>query len=77
MEEKWSKMFEEGKSKYQIINVVAKRARQLNEGDRPLVPAEGLDILEAAVAELRADKLKITEIVPEDESESSEEEEES
>jgi DNA-directed RNA polymerase subunit K/omega len=77
MEEKWSMMYEEGKSKYQIINVVAKRARQLNEGDRPLVGTEGLDTLKAAVAELRADKLKVTEIVPEDESESSGEEEES
>ena len=32
-----------GKMKYQIINVLARRARQINEGERPAVPSEGLD----------------------------------
>ena len=58
MEEKWSENVEEGRLKYQLINIVAKRARQINEGFRPVVPAEGMTPERAALAEVKADKLR-------------------
>ena len=51
--------------KYQVINVIAKRARQINDGERPVVEAEGLDPLHAAIAELEADKLRVSDLPPE------------
>ncbi|MBN1476976.1 DNA-directed RNA polymerase subunit omega [Candidatus Sumerlaeota bacterium] len=51
--------------KYQVINVIAKRARQINDGERPVVEAEGLDPLRAAMAELEADKLRVSDLAPE------------
>lgn len=60
MEERWSEMIAQGKQKYRLINIVAKRARQINEGWRPAVPAEGLDPISAAIGELKADKLRVT-----------------
>ncbi len=63
----------QGRSKYQFINIVAKRARQLNEGDLPTLPAENLEPLDLAVKELGADKLRVTETSEEEESDDEEE----
>jgi DNA-directed RNA polymerase subunit K/omega len=71
----WSQMYSEGRGKYRVINVLAKRARQINEGFRPVVSAEGLDPMNAAVAELKAEKLIISEIQPKEDGEQEEEEE--
>ena len=46
-----------GKMKYQVINVLARRARQINEGERAVVPNDGLDPTTTAIAELRAHRL--------------------
>ncbi len=73
-EEKLSTMLAQGKGKYRIINVVAKRARQINEGRRPVVRAEGLGPIDAAVAELLADKLIVTDISENEENDTEEEE---
>ncbi|NUP89185.1 MAG: DNA-directed RNA polymerase subunit omega [Candidatus Sumerlaeia bacterium] len=59
MEDSWAKMFSQGQRKYQVVNVIARRARQLNEGERPAVLAEGLDPIRTAIEELKADKLRI------------------
>jgi DNA-directed RNA polymerase subunit K/omega len=53
-------MFKEGKGKYFLINVVARRARALNQGARPAVPyQEGAsDPMQTAVEELLAGKIQ-------------------
>lgn len=61
LEEKLAALLSDGKNKYQVINAVSRRARDLNEGMIPLVPnTEGLDPLQISLAELKADKLKLT-----------------
>lgn len=70
MQQKWSKLMAEGKEKYKLVNIIAKRAREINEGARPLVPVEDADPTRAAVAELMADKLQVT--IPDNKKEKSE-----
>lgn len=48
------------RNKYLLVNVVAKRARELNEGSRPAVRLEGPhNPLEVALAEVAAKKLNV------------------
>jgi DNA-directed RNA polymerase omega subunit len=69
MEESWSQMMAEGKQKYMLINVLARRARQINEGFRPVVPGDNLDPITAALAELKADKLRVAPATKDEEEE--------
>ncbi len=46
-------------SRYSIVMATAKRARQIIEGDEPLVDADGRKPLTIAVQELNDGKLKI------------------
>lgn len=46
-------------SRYSIVMVTAKRARQIIAGDEPMVPAEGKKALSVAVDELNQSKIQI------------------
>ncbi len=46
-------------SRYSIVMATAKRARQINNGDEPLVDARGKKALSVAVEELNEGKIKI------------------
>jgi DNA-directed RNA polymerase subunit K/omega len=47
-----------GEMKYLLVNIVGKRARVLNSGDKPLVDVPtGTDLADVVLAELHADKL--------------------
>lgn len=52
-------MFQEGRGKYIVINVVARRARALNQGARPAVPYQegAADAMQIAIEELNAGKI--------------------
>ena len=61
--EKYEELMEDlkaGRANYLLINVLAKRIRALNEGDRPLVEMEtGADPLEIVMEEIRQGKLTL------------------
>ena len=59
-------MWNSGKSKYFLINVMARRARALNRGARPAVPYQegAADPMQTAVEEYSAGKLTIREKEP-------------
>lgn len=46
-------------SRYSIVMATAKRARQINSGDEPMVEARGKKALSVAVEELNEGKIKI------------------
>ncbi len=47
-----------GELNYLLVNLVSKRARALNSGEKPLVDIPtGTDLADQVLAELRADKL--------------------
>lgn len=46
-------------SRYSIVMVTAKRARQIIAGDEPMVPDEGRKALSVAVDELNQSKIQI------------------
>jgi len=60
---KLSEMRITGEYKYLIVNVVAKRARQLNEGSRPEIPIQSIDnpmdLTQVSLAEIQQDKLRV------------------
>lgn len=58
---KLSDMHRDGIYKYLLINVLAKRARGLNEGARPEIPMQAdnpLDYLRVSMAEMDSEKLR-------------------
>ena len=57
-----SEMLEGGRNKYLLINILAKRARSLNEGARPELAMQGdnpLDLLRVSLAEMDQNKLRV------------------
>ena len=59
MEEKLSAMYKERKGKYSLVNIIAKRARALNTGSKPLVELDHpTDPASVAIKEIMEDKLK-------------------
>jgi DNA-directed RNA polymerase omega subunit len=59
MEEKLSAMFKDGRGKYSLVNIIAKRARELNTGNKPMVEVERpTDPTTVAIKEVLEDKLK-------------------
>ncbi len=59
---KLSDMQEQGYNKYLLINVLAKRARSINDGARPEVAMTAdnpLDLIRVAMAEIQQDKIKV------------------
>lgn len=49
-----------GRNKYLLINLLARRSREINEGARPLVRTDGtVTSLDIALAEAKAGALKI------------------
>ena len=61
--EKLSAMHDERRCKYLVVNVLAKRARTLNEGARPEVPVRAgdnpMDLTSVAKVEIEQDKLRV------------------
>jgi DNA-directed RNA polymerase subunit K/omega len=60
--EKLTDFQEERRYKYLLVNVIAKRARAVNDGARPEVAMRAdnpLDLTRVALAELKADKLRV------------------
>jgi DNA-directed RNA polymerase subunit K/omega len=60
--EKLSSLLHDGRYKYLIVNVVAKRARQLNDGARPEVAMRGdnpMDLTRVALLETETEKLRV------------------
>jgi len=59
---KLSEMRSIGQQKYLLVNVIAKRARMLNEGIRPEIPVpmgnNPMDLTQVAVLEVDQDKLR-------------------
>ena len=60
--EKLSNLLQDGRYKYLLVNVVAKRARALNDGARPEVPMRGdnpMDLTRVALTETESEKLRV------------------
>lgn len=58
MEEKLSAMYNNSKGKYLLVNVIAKRARDLNTGDKAMVEVDHpTDPANVAIKEIMQDKL--------------------
>lgn len=59
---KLSDMSKDREYKYLLVNVIAKRARELNDGARPELPLSAdnpLDLTRVSSAELADDKLRV------------------
>ena len=60
---KYSEVKQHGYNKYLLVNVVAKRARSLNDGARPEAPLQvnhnPLDLCRVALQEMEGDRLRV------------------